>query len=63
MICPPIISGIVADEGPVACKRVCAKLGLAAEHRHVEGVRVKLKRLVARDWVVETARGRLAPRS
>jgi hypothetical protein len=42
---------------------VAAKLGLTAEHRHIEGVRVKLKRLVARDWLVETAPGRFATRS
>lgn len=39
---------IVAEEGPaghgVAGKRVTVKLGLTAEPRHPEGVRVKLKR-------------------
>jgi hypothetical protein len=57
---------IVAEEGPVgqgvACKRVTAKLGLSDEPRHTEGVRVKLKRLVTRGWLVETAPGRFAPR-
>jgi hypothetical protein len=61
------IMAIVAEEGPagqgVACKRVTAKLDLSLEPRHTEGVRVKLKRLVARDWLVETAPGRFAPRS
>jgi hypothetical protein len=54
---------IVAEEGPVACKRVCAKLGLTGEPRHTEGVRVKLKRLVERGWLIETAPGRFCPRS
>ena len=57
---------IVAEEGPVgqgvACKRVTAKLGLSGEARHTEGVRVKLKRLVARGWLVEVAPGRFASR-
>jgi hypothetical protein len=56
---------IVAEEGqggPVACKRVTAKLGLAAEPRHTEGVRGKLKRLVARGWLAEVAPGRFAVR-
>jgi hypothetical protein len=57
---------IVAEEGPagqgVACKRVTAKLGLTAEPRHTEGVRVKLKRLVARGWLSEPAPGRFAVR-
>lgn len=56
---------IVAEEGqdsPVACKRVTAKLGLAAEPRHTEGVRVKLKRLAARGWLAEAAPGRFTVR-
>jgi hypothetical protein len=57
---------IVAEEGPggqgVACKRVTAKLGLSGEPRHTEGVRVKLKRLVARGWLVESAPGRFTRR-
>ena len=54
---------IVAAEGPVACKRVTVKLGLTAEPRHIEGVRVKLKRLVARGWLAEVEPGRFAPHS
>jgi len=54
---------VVAEEGPVACKRVCAKLGLTTEPRHTEGIRVKLKRLVERGWLIETAPGRFSPRS
>ena len=57
---------IVAEQAPasggVACKRVSAKLGLSSEPRHVEGVRVKLKRLVARGWLAEIAPGRFAVR-
>jgi hypothetical protein len=54
---------IVAEEGPVGCKRVCAKLGLTGEPRHTEGVRVKLKRLVERGWLIESAPGQFSPRS
>jgi hypothetical protein len=46
----------------VTCKRITAKLGLTAEPRHTEGVRGKLKRLVARGWLAEIAPGRFAPR-
>lgn len=53
---------VVAEEGPVACKRVTVKLGLTTEPRHTEGVRVKLKRLVARGWLTEVAPGRFARR-
>jgi hypothetical protein len=55
---------IVAEEAPagqgVACKRVTVKLGLTTEPRHTEGVRVKLKRLVARGWLTEVTPGRFA---
>jgi hypothetical protein len=44
--------------GPVTCKDACAELGLSGEPKHVEGVRVKLKRLVARGWLIEPAPGR-----
>jgi hypothetical protein len=57
---------IVAEEGPagagVACKRVTVKLGLTAEPRHTEGVRVKPKRLVARGWLAASAPGRFTVR-
>lgn len=57
---------VVAEEGAAgqgaACKRVTVKLGLTAEPRHTEGVRVKLKRLVARGWLTESAPGRFAVR-
>lgn len=46
----------------MTCKRITAKLGLTAEPRHTEGVRGKLKRLVARGWLAEIAPGRFAPR-
>jgi hypothetical protein len=57
---------VVAEEGAAgqgaACKRVTVKLGLTAEPRHTEGVRVKLKRLVARGWLIEVAPGRFIVR-
>ena len=57
---------VVAEEGTAgqgaACKRVTVKLGLTAEPRHTEGVRVKLKRLVARGWLIESAPGRFTVR-
>jgi hypothetical protein len=43
---------------PVTCKDACRELGLAFEPRLIEGVRVKLKRLVARGWLIEPAPGK-----
>lgn len=39
------------------CKEVCVELGLESEARHVEGLRSKLKRLVEREILAETAPG------
>jgi hypothetical protein len=39
------------------CKEVCVELGLESEARHVEGLRSKLKRLVERGILAETAPG------
>jgi hypothetical protein len=39
------------------CKDVCVELGLQTEARHVEGMRSKLKRLVERGILAETAPG------
>ena len=39
------------------CKEVCVELGLETEARHVEGMRAKLKRLVERGILAETAPG------
>jgi hypothetical protein len=39
------------------CKDVCVELGLGTEARHVEGMRSKLKRLVERGILAETAPG------
>lgn len=42
------------------CKDVCVKLKLETEARHVEGMRSKLKRLVERGILAETAPGLFA---
>ncbi|MEV0489994.1 hypothetical protein [Streptomyces atratus] len=39
------------------CKDVCVELKLGTEARHVEGMRSKLKRLVERGILAETAPG------
>jgi hypothetical protein len=60
--CPATVRGcgssLLTAPGPVSCEDVCRKLGLAFEPRLIEGVRVKLKRLVARRWLTEPSPGR-----
>lgn len=52
------ITALFATSGSVwRCKEVCVELGLESEARHVEGMRSKLKRLVERGILAETAPG------
>ncbi len=51
---------VVADAGPLRAMQVCQALGVGSEPRHREGMRVKLKRLVDRGWLVEVSPGLFA---
>ncbi|WP_127355255.1 hypothetical protein [Actinacidiphila soli] len=52
------IIGLFATSGAaMRCKEVCAALGVGSQARHVEGMRSKLKRLVDRGILAETAPG------
>lgn len=49
---------VLADAGqPLRAKQIAAALGLGGEPRSVEGLRLKLKRLVRRGWLTEPAAG------
>src|SRR6266511_5728337 len=49
---------VLADAGqPLRAKQIAAALGLGEEPRGVEGLRLKLKRLVKRGWLAEPAAG------
>lgn len=51
---------VVADAGPLRARQVCQALGLGTEPNRREGMRIKLKRLVERGWLVETEPGLFA---
>jgi hypothetical protein len=51
---------VLADAGPLRAAQVCGAVGAGAEPRHREGMRIKLKRLVERGWLVETEPGLFA---
>jgi hypothetical protein len=51
---------VLADAGPLRARQVCQAVGTGAEPRHREGMRIKLKRLVKRGWLVETEPGLFA---
>lgn len=45
---------VLADAGrPLRARQVCQAVGLGDQRRSVEGLRLKLKRLVKRGWLVE----------
>ena len=49
---------VLADAGqPLRAKQIAAALGLGGEPRSVEGLRLKLKRLVRRGWLAEPVAG------
>ncbi len=49
---------VLADAAqPLRAKQIAAALGLGEEPRSVEGLRLKLKRLVKRGWLAEPAAG------
>jgi hypothetical protein len=52
---------VLADAGvPLRAGQVCQAVGTGAEPRHREGMRIKLKRLVERGWLVEVSPGLFA---
>jgi ParB-like chromosome segregation protein Spo0J len=54
---------VLADAGqPLRAKQIAAALGLGDQPRSVEGLRLKLKRLVRRGWLAEPAAGLFARR-
>jgi hypothetical protein len=54
---------VLADAGkPLRARQIAAALGLGGEPRSVEGLRLKLKRLVRRGWLAEPAAGLFARR-
>jgi hypothetical protein len=55
---------VLADAAqPLRAKQIAAALGLGGEPRSVEGLRLKLKRLVRRGWLAEPAAGLFARRT
>lgn len=54
---------VLADAGrPLRAKQIAAALGLGDQPRSVEGLRLKLKRLVRRGWLAEPEAGLFARR-
>jgi len=52
-----IIGVFTVGTGPLRAKEICRALATDTDARHVEGMRSKLKKLVAREILVETSPG------
>lgn len=59
---PQIIAAFTGT-GPMRAKKVCQVLGLGTDPRHVEGMRSKLEKLVARGILAEPQAGLFTPRT
>ncbi|MCZ0994900.1 hypothetical protein O1L44_19685 [Streptomyces noursei] len=44
---------------PLRAKEICEQVEGAVDHRHVETLRMRLKRMVRREWLAEPSRGLL----
>jgi hypothetical protein len=52
-----IVAVVAEGAGPVTAKAVCTALGVGTVPKRVEGMRVRLKRLVERGWLAEERPG------
>jgi hypothetical protein len=59
----PVWQAVVTAPGPIRAQQLAAMLGLPVTAAKVEGLRSKLKRLVARGWITEPEPGVFAPAS
>jgi hypothetical protein len=57
---PQIIAVFTGGASPLRAKEICRALGTGTDSRHVEGMRSKLKKLVARSILTEPAPGQFA---
>jgi hypothetical protein len=57
---PQIIAVFTGGAGPLRAKEICRALGSNTDPRHVEGLRSKLKKLVARGILTEPEAGLFA---
>ncbi|GFH38990.1 winged-helix domain-containing protein [Streptomyces pacificus] len=53
----PVLALLASADTPLRAKEICERLEEAADHRHVETLRMRLKRMVRRGWPAEPSRG------
>ncbi|MEV0925287.1 winged-helix domain-containing protein [Streptomyces spongiicola] len=53
----PVLALLASADTPLRAKEICERLEEVADHRHVETLRMRLKRMVRRGWLAEPSRG------
>jgi hypothetical protein len=53
----PVLALLASADGPLRAKEICERVEVVADHRHVETLRMRLKRMVRREWLAEPSRG------
>lgn len=53
----PVLALLASADGPLRAKEICERLEEVADHRHVETLRMRLKRMVRGEWLAEPSRG------
>jgi hypothetical protein len=56
----PVLALLASANTPLRAKEICEVTEEAADHRHVETLRMRLKRMVRREWLAEPSRGLFA---
>lgn len=56
----PVLALLASANTPLRAKEICEVTQEAADHRHVETLRMRLKRMVRGEWLAEPSRGLFA---
>ena len=56
----PVLALLASANTPLRAKEICEVTEEAADHRHVETLRMRLKRMVRGEWLAEPSRGLFA---
>lgn len=56
----PVLAAVASANGPLRAKEICEQVEDVVDHRHIETLRMRLKRMVRSGWLVEPSRGLFA---
>lgn len=56
----PVLAVLARADAPLRAKQICEQVEETVDHRHVETLRMRLKRMVGRGWLEEPERGLFA---